>query len=79
VKPLKVIEIIPPYVQTHLTGEAQAGDPRAMPLADFMTELLNLLKQTPVPDEVAVERVAFMRRAEAENRFEAAFRAVNSH
>jgi uncharacterized oxidoreductase len=79
VKPLKVIEIIPPYVQTHLTGEAQAQDPRAMPLADFMTEVFGLLKQTPVPDEVAVERVGFMRRAEAENRFDATFRAVNSH
>jgi uncharacterized oxidoreductase len=27
----EVIEIIPPYVQTHLTGEHQANDPNAMP------------------------------------------------
>ena len=30
----EVIELIPPYVQTHLMGPKQAEDPRPMPLAD---------------------------------------------
>src|SRR3954470_915916 len=32
----EVIELVPPYVQTHLMGEHQAADPRAMPLEDFI-------------------------------------------
>jgi uncharacterized oxidoreductase len=76
---VRVIELVPPYVQTHLTGEQQARDPNAMPLDAFIDESLDLLAGTPVPDEIAVERVAFMRRAEAEGRFDAAFNALNAH
>jgi len=43
----EVIEIIPPYVQTHLTGEHQANDPRAMPLGEFITEVMDILSNQP--------------------------------
>ena len=36
---VRVIEIIPPYVQTELMGTHQRRDPRAMPLADFTSEV----------------------------------------
>ena len=75
----EVIEIIPPYVQTHLMGEQQASDPRAMPLEAFLTEVLELLQQRPTPAEIIVERVGFLRRAEAENRFGTTFDALNAH
>src|SRR5208337_814961 len=40
----EVIELIPPYVQTRLGGPQQAKDPRAMPLADFIAETMELLR-----------------------------------
>jgi uncharacterized oxidoreductase len=52
----EVIELIPPYVQTHLMGPEQAADPRAMPLADFLKEALQILKAQPNVTEVCVER-----------------------
>ena len=72
----EVIEIIPPYVQTTLMGDHQAVDPRAMPLDDYLSETL---QRRPTPEEIVVERVAFLRRAEAEGRHDAAFQTVNSH
>lgn len=74
---IEVIEIAPPYVQTELMGPGQAVDPRAMPLADFIAEVMAILKSGPV-DEVIVERCRFLRNAEAEGRFAGAFEAVNS-
>jgi len=36
------LKLIPPYVQTHLMGSQQAADPRAMPLADFLSEAMQI-------------------------------------
>lgn len=74
---IEVIEIAPPYVQTELMGPAQAVDPRAMPLADFIREVMEILGRGAV-EEVIVERCRFLRDAEAEGRHAAAFAAVNS-
>ena len=62
----EVIEIIPPYVQTHLTGEHQANDPSAMPLDEFITEVMDILSNQPTVEEVVVERCKPLRFA-AEN------------
>ncbi|WP_250121628.1 SDR family oxidoreductase [Chroococcidiopsis sp. CCMEE 29] len=64
--PTEVIEIIPPYVQTHLTGKHQVNDPRAMPLKEFITEVTSILSNQPSVEEVVVERVKPIRFA-AEN------------
>lgn len=74
-----VLEIAPPYVQTHLTGEEQANDPRAMPLDEFIAEAVAILANPPASGEILVERVNFQRRAEAESRYEEAFAALNGH
>ncbi len=63
---VEVIEIAPPYVQTELMGEHQATDPRAMPLAGFISEVASLLAQEPTPAEIIVERCKPLRFA-AEN------------
>lgn len=63
--PVEVIEIIPPYVQTELMGERQASDPRAMALADFISETVRLLAE-PGATEIVVERCKPLRYA-AEN------------
>ena len=41
---IEVIELVPPYVQTELGGPAQATDPHAMPLGDFVAEVFDILK-----------------------------------
>jgi uncharacterized oxidoreductase len=61
---VEVVEIVPPYVQTELGGARQANDPHAMPLQDFITETMTLIKSTPAPTEICVERVKPLRWAE---------------
>lgn len=63
---VQVIEVVPPYVQTELTGEHQKTDPMAMPLDEYITETFGILKNQPDADEVLVERVKPLRFA-AEN------------
>lgn len=64
-KSIEVIELAPPYVQTELAGPQQANDPTAMPLADYITEVISLLEEpTPANGEILVERVKALRTAE---------------
>jgi uncharacterized oxidoreductase len=71
--PVEVVEIIPPYVQTELGGSHQATDPRAMPLEEYITETMQILKNQPEVPENCVEKVKFLRFAEATGSFEKAF------
>ena len=50
---VKVIEIVPPWVQTDLLNSKD--NPNAMPLADFIAESMKLLGTDA--DEILVERV----------------------
>lgn len=52
-----VVEIAPPYVQTELMSAQQAVDPRAMPLAEFIDEVMHILEAQPDAKEVLVQRV----------------------
>ena len=61
---VKVHELVPPYVQTDLMGERQANDPHAMPLKDFIDEVMGILQHSPEADEILVERVKPLRFAE---------------
>ena len=74
---VQVIELIPPYVQTDLMGKRQANDPNAMPLADFISEVMGLLKSSPDADEICVERVKSRRFAEANGGYDAFFQQMN--
>ena len=74
---VQVLEIIPPYVQTDLTGSRQASDPNAMPLKDFIAETMNILKTSPDATEICVERVKPMRFAEANGTYDAFFKNFN--
>ncbi len=58
---IDVIEIAPPYVQTELMGTQQAQDPRAMPLAEFIAEVMEILQAQPDVQEVLVKRVLPLR------------------
>jgi uncharacterized oxidoreductase len=63
---VQVIELAPPYVQTELMGPDQAKDPNAMPLAEFIDEVMMILEQNPDAQEVIVEQCKPLRFA-AEN------------
>ena len=74
----EVIEIAPPYVQTHLMGEHQAVDPRAMPLAEYIDEVMTILATQPATGEVIVERCKPLRFAAENGKMAAMFDAINS-
>lgn len=76
---VEVIEIVPPYVQTTLMGEKQANDPHAMPLNEFIAEVIEIIKDNPDGEEVLVKRVLPLRHA-AQNgteAYQAAFNQLN--
>nr|WP_314570355.1 SDR family oxidoreductase [uncultured Pseudomonas sp.] len=62
---VKVHELVPPYVQTELMGQRQANDPHAMPLAEFIDEVMAIFERSPDAEEILVERVKPLRFAEA--------------
>ena len=76
---IEVIELAPPYVQTELMGSAQANDPRAMPLKEFLDEVMTILRENPNVTEVLVERVKPLRFAEINGveKYEAFFKTFN--
>lgn len=72
---VEVIELAPPGVQTGLTP-GQSTREGYMPLEAFTDEVMALLREQPTPAEILVERVKFLRNAEAERRFEQALAAL---
>lgn len=58
---VEVLELAPPYVQTELMGEHQASDPRAMPLADYIAEVMEILSNQPEAKEILVKNVYLLR------------------
>jgi uncharacterized oxidoreductase len=76
---VEVLEIAPPYVQTELTGRFQAEDPNAMPLADFISETMALLKNPPPSGEILVERVRSRRFAEQDGTYEQTYEQWNDY
>jgi uncharacterized oxidoreductase len=74
---IRVVELIPPYVQTELMGARQASDPNAMPLKEFIAETMNILKGSPDVAEIRVERVKPLRFAEANGGYDAFFKTFN--
>jgi len=73
---VEVIELAPPAVQTGLTP-GQESRPGYQPLDAFTDEVMALFAQQPTPREILVERVRFLRFAEAENRFDATMAQLN--
>jgi uncharacterized oxidoreductase len=73
---VEVLELIPPYVATDLMGGAK--DPRAMPLNEFISETMEILKSQPTQAEICVERVKALRFAVESGRYDGLFQGVNS-
>jgi uncharacterized oxidoreductase len=60
---VQVIEVVPPPVRTTLMG--QQDNEQSMPLDDFLTEALGILREKPDAKELVVERARFLREAVA--------------
>jgi uncharacterized oxidoreductase len=76
---IEVIELIPPYVQTTLMGDEQAEDPNAMPLDEFINEVMSILQDQPNAKEICVKRVYPLRFAaeQGQAKYEEFFSAFN--
>ncbi len=76
---IEVVELVPPYVQTELMGPGQAADPRAMPLKDYVDEVINIIKTQPNATEILVERVKPLRFAASngQEKYDAFFKQFN--
>lgn len=73
---IEVLELAPPAVATDLMP-GHAENPNAMPLADYVAEVMDLIERREAPrGEILVERVKPLRFAEA-NGYEAVFKALN--
>ncbi|HEY0208818.1 SDR family oxidoreductase [Acerihabitans sp.] len=76
--PLEVLELSPPYVQTELTGIAQAADPRAMPLPEYIARVMALIEgHQHLNGEILLDGDKARRWAEKEGTFSALFHAMN--
>jgi len=65
---VEVAELVPPAVAT--TPEQAKLNPRALPLADFAAEVMDLLGAEPTPHEVLVKAVLMHRWAEREGTYD---------
>jgi uncharacterized oxidoreductase len=64
---VRVIELVPPATRTTLMN--QQNSEVAMPLDDFLDEVMTLLEADPKAEQILVERVKWQRDAVAEGRY----------
>ncbi|MCQ4206933.1 SDR family oxidoreductase [Streptomyces longispororuber] len=62
-----VVELVPPAVAT--AGQDKVN-PHALPLDDFVTEIMDLLSQNPTPHEILVKQVLVHRWAERDGTYD---------
>lgn len=74
---ISVVELEPPAVRTALMP-GQEQDESAMPLDEFADEVMALIETDPEAPEVQVERVKFLRHAEARGDYARVVAALNS-
>ncbi|MGP9681001.1 MULTISPECIES: SDR family oxidoreductase [unclassified Brachybacterium] len=73
---VEVLELIPPAVRTDLMP-GQATSETAMPLEDFVDEVMSLLEDRPEATEIRVQQVEFLRGAEARGDYPQVVAALN--
>lgn len=76
---VEVLELIPTYVQTELTGTAQATDAHATPLPKYIAEAMQLLGNSQPPrGEILVKSGEALRFAERNGTYQQTFTGMNS-
>jgi uncharacterized oxidoreductase len=74
---VQVIEIVPPAVRTALMGQENAE--HAMPLDDYLSEVMELLQTEPDAEEILVENVKFLRYAEVNGNYDEVLGRLSAH
>lgn len=72
-----VVELVPPAVRTALLP-GQEDSETAMPLDEFVTEVVGLLESRPDATEIQVERVKFLRYGEARGDYDQVVATLNA-
>lgn len=71
-----VLELVPPSVATHLLPGQKDSD-FAMPLDDFVDEVVQLIETQPEAREILVDRVGFLRYGEARRDYDQVVATLN--
>lgn len=74
---VKVVELVPPAVRTALMP-GHEDNANAMPLQEYVTEVMGLLETRPDATEVQVERVKFLRYGEARGDYDRVVAVLNA-
>jgi uncharacterized oxidoreductase len=74
---VKVVELVPPSVRTALLPGQESSE-FAMPLEEFVTEVVTLLETEPDAKEIQVERVKFLRYGEARGDYDQVVATLNA-
>lgn len=74
---VKVVELEPPSVRTDLLPGQRESD-FAMPLDDFISEVIGLIESQPDATEIQVENVKFLRFGEARGDYDRVVATLNS-
>jgi uncharacterized oxidoreductase len=74
---VRVVALEPPSVQTDLVP-GQRDNPAAVPLADFVSEVMTLLETQPDAKEIQVEQVKFLRYGEARGDYDQVVATLNA-
>ncbi|MBF4576342.1 MULTISPECIES: SDR family oxidoreductase [unclassified Frondihabitans] len=67
---VEVLELVPPAVATTLLGQDQDDSGRAMPVDEFLDEVMSILTERPDEKQVMVERVKPLRYSEANGNYD---------
>ncbi len=74
---VKIVELVPPAVRTGLLPGQEESE-FAMPLDEFVTEVVGLLETRPDAKEIQVERVKFLRYGEARGDYDQVVQTLNA-
>lgn len=74
---VEILELAPSAVRTEIIP-GQSARAAYQPLDDFADEVMALLRQSPTPQEILVDRVKSFRFAEAEGRFDATLEQLSA-
>jgi short-subunit dehydrogenase involved in D-alanine esterification of teichoic acids len=75
---VKVVELEPPSVRTALMPGQETSE-FAMPLDEFVAEVVALIESQPDAKEIQVERVKFLRYGEARGDYDQVVATLNAH
>ncbi len=74
---ITVMELVPPAVRTSLMGQENAEN--AMPVDEFLSQVMEIIRTQPDAKEILVETVKFLRFAEARGDYDKVLGLLSGH